>query len=442
MLIVVALICILSACISSILVNDSHFMFWSAFGDFFFFTVEWIAKFFCTSVVIVVLIVAVYYSYQCFQCLQNKVTPVIYCSDHDFYKKVEKAAPILTQCYMPTFVWGYCGHIQTIIFALWGRFNCPFIKGERVILKLDDGATLSYDIFHSRAEKPKDELMFFVAPGFANNSETDYIRTFMQYVTSLGYRCAVLNHIGTIPEIPVTSSRVFSFGNTHDLHAALTDFISKYPKSKVILFGYSLGGNLVPKYLGEDRERSPNILAGFSICSLLDANRAVNGSERWPLLRYFYQYFLARTAKQIINRHRYILLSDEIIARYDLDVNAIFSAKSLVTFDELYTRRIYNFSTLDDYYNWSSAVNYLNGIKVPMVFINALDDPLLSDILHYPVREFAGCRKKVIAIELRYGGHLGFFENNYFISESITWLEKALIQLAEAIHNDSKESNK
>lgn len=54
--------------------------------------------------------------------------------------------------------------------------------------------------------------MFFVAPGFANNSETDYIRTFMQYVTSLGYRCAVLNHIGTIPEIPVTSSRVFSFG--------------------------------------------------------------------------------------------------------------------------------------------------------------------------------------------------------------------------------------
>lgn len=45
----------------------------------------------------------------------------------------------------------------------------------------------------------------------------------------------------------------------------------------------------------------------------------------------------------------------------------------------------------------------------------------------------------MIAIELRYGGHLGFFENNYFISESITWLEKALMQLAEAIHNDSKE---
>lgn len=69
--------------------------------------------------------------------------------------------------------------------------------------------------------------------------------------------------------------------------------------------------------------------------------RAVNGSEQWPLLRYFYQYFLARTAKQIVNRHRDILLSDEIIARYNLDVNAIFSAKSLVTFDELYTRYLF-----------------------------------------------------------------------------------------------------
>ena len=64
-------------------------------------------------------------------------------------------------------------------------------------------------------------------------------------------------------------------GNTDDLHAALADYVRKYPNSKVILFGYSLGGNLVPKYLGEDRERPSNIIAGFSICSLLDANKYV-----------------------------------------------------------------------------------------------------------------------------------------------------------------------
>lgn len=56
---------------------------------------------------------------------------------------------------MPTFAWGHCGHIQTIIFALWGRFNCPFIRGERIILNLEDGATLTYDIFHSNVQKVK-----------------------------------------------------------------------------------------------------------------------------------------------------------------------------------------------------------------------------------------------------------------------------------------------
>ncbi len=149
-------------------------------------------------------------------------------------------------------------------------------------------------------------------------------------------------------------------------------------------------------------------------CKIFLIYRAVSGSDQWRVLRYFYQYFLARTIKQIVHHHRNILLSDEIIQRYNLDVNAIFSAMSLVTFDEFYTRyavfcffycadsrffvtnkfafrrRIYNFSTLVDYYKWSSAVNYLHGIKVPMIFINALDDPLLSDVLHSPVREFAG----------------------------------------------------
>ncbi len=97
MLIRVAVFCLLSACISSVLINDSYFMYWYAFGDFILFTVEWILKFLCASLAVVVLIIAVYYSYQCSQCLQNKVTPVIYCSDQDFYKTVENAAPILTQ---------------------------------------------------------------------------------------------------------------------------------------------------------------------------------------------------------------------------------------------------------------------------------------------------------------------------------------------------------
>lgn len=89
---------------------------------------------------------------------------------------------------------------------------------------------------------------------------------------------SLLVHIQQFRDAKISQLRIHSndsslLGNTDDLHAALTDYISRFPKAKVILFGYSLGGNLVPKYLGENRDRSPNIIAGFSICSLLDANR-------------------------------------------------------------------------------------------------------------------------------------------------------------------------
>lgn len=440
----VAVICtIVSAGVSYALWgNDNYFTLRYMFGDLLLFAVEWFATLLYLSVAIVLLPFTLYFSYQCLRLfyMQKKVTPLIYCCDPQFYQRIEREAPILTRAYQPPIFWGNCGHLQTIIFTFFGRFKGPAIKGERVLLKVEDGATISYDIFHPSSDvKPKEDLMFFLAPGFTSNSETDYVCTFMQYLTTSGYRCAVLNQVGTIPSIPLTAPRLFSFGYTGDLHAAITDYIARFPKFKLILFGFSFGGNLVPKYLGEeDRQRSPNILAGFSISSSLDAHKTFSAKHErwWRFPQFIYQYFLVRSAKILINRHRHILLSDEIVKRHDLDVNAIFNSRSLFTLDELYTKRIWNFATVNEYYTKGSAVHYLNNIKVPMIFINAKDDPILSDSLLSSVRAFAKNRKKVIAIELPYGGHLAFFENNYFIPESITWLERALIQLAEAIHKN------
>lgn len=436
-----AILCtILSACVSYALWGHDSY----SIADLLLVAVDWFGSllYFCAAIVL--LPVTVYFSTQCLRLFykQKKVTPSIYCCDQQFYQRIEREAPILTQPYQPPIFWGNCGHLQTIIFTLLGRYY-PSIKGERVLLRADDGATISYDIFHpSSSVKRREDLIFFLVPGITSNSETDYVCTFMQYLTTAGYRCAVLNQVGTLPSVPVTSARLFAFGYTNDLHTALTDYVARYPKPKVILFGFSFGGNLVPKYMGEeDRQRSPNILAAFSISSSLDAEKTFGAEcERWwRLPQFLYQYFLCRSAKVLINRHRNVLLSDEVVKRHDLDVNAIFSSKSLFTLDELYVKRIFGFATVTDYYRKSSAVHYLKNIRVPMIFINARDDPILSDALLSAYSAFAQSRKKVIAIELPYGGHLAFFENNFFIPESITWLERALIQLAEAIYKDCVE---
>lgn len=57
-----------------------------------------------------------------------------------------------------------------------------------------------------------DDVTVAICPGIGNSSETVYIRTFVHLAQSMGYRCAVLNHIGALNSVEVTSSRIFSYG--------------------------------------------------------------------------------------------------------------------------------------------------------------------------------------------------------------------------------------
>lgn len=57
-----------------------------------------------------------------------------------------------------------------------------------------------------------DDVTLAIVPGICNTSESVYIRVFVHYAQCHGYRCAVLNHIGALSSVPVTSSRIFTYG--------------------------------------------------------------------------------------------------------------------------------------------------------------------------------------------------------------------------------------
>lgn len=115
-----------------------------------------------------------------------------------------------------------------------------------------------------------DDITVAICPGIGNSSETVYIRTFVHYSQCHGYRCAVLNHIGALPTIPVTSSRIFTYGHTGDYAEMVANLDKRYPTTKILSVGFSLGGNLISKYLGEKSENGKNhpnsIIGGISIC--------------------------------------------------------------------------------------------------------------------------------------------------------------------------------
>lgn len=59
-----------------------------------------------------------------------------------------------------------------------------------------------------------DDITMVICPGIGNHSETHYIRTFVDYSQKQGYRCAVLNHLGALPNVELTSPRMFTYGKT------------------------------------------------------------------------------------------------------------------------------------------------------------------------------------------------------------------------------------
>jgi abhydrolase domain-containing protein 2 len=135
---------------------------------------------------------------------------IFYCKNQKFLEEFLKRAPELELPYVPTRFWGFSGHIQTIIQGVISRLHCPLVNGHRVSLKLTDGATVTYDLYHAIEQHPEHgDFTLAICPGIGNNSESVYIRRVVYNAQLHGYRVCVLNHIGTLATVPVTSPRIF-----------------------------------------------------------------------------------------------------------------------------------------------------------------------------------------------------------------------------------------
>lgn len=110
----------------------------------------------------------------------------------------------------------------------------------------------------------------------------------------------------------------------------------------------------------------------------------------WQNFRRFYLYIMTENMKGIILRHRNVLLSEEVKKRHGLSEHEIIAAATLPELDEAYTRKVHGFSSISELYTWSSSINYLNNIQLPMIFINSKDDPIVPEPLLDPVKNLAG----------------------------------------------------
>ncbi len=210
-----------------------------------------------------------------------------------------------------------------------------------------------------------------------------------------GYQVGALNLRGCSGE-PNRLPRFYHSGDTEGLDTVVEAVCQRF--ETVNLAGFSLGGNVLLKYLGEDPSRVPQAVtavATFSVpCDL--ASSADRLAE--PGNAFYMKRFIRLLGAKLREK-------EKLYPRYRYE-KAYLGMKSFHEFDEFYTAPLNGFRDAADYWNQSSSLRYLDRIERPTLLVNAQNDPFLSEAC-YPsalARSSPHFHLEVPAA----GGHCGF----------------------------------
>ena len=367
-----------------------------------------------------------------------------YSANAKFVEQILKGSPTLSEPYKPMRFWGYSGAIQTI-FESTNIFPGPLVNEERFAFRTSDGGTITYDFYKpcSQAQN-KNNITLAVVPGAWCPSKSPRICRLVKHAQINGYRAAVLNHAGVLENVPITSPRIFNVGNTSDYDGMIRHIVTRNPNTKIICIGYSVGGNIVTKYLGE-RESIPQIIAGIAVCQSYDCYETCCQQYHWENIGKFWFYALTSMHLAILQRWRVQLFSDEAKSK-GINEDEVFSAQTLIEIDDVYSRKLYGYDTVEAMHSDWSCNRYWQNITVPIVFINATDDPMIHPKLVEKAKVFVNnktiqqiesqifpCKKNRMLIEQKHGGHLAFYEGGFWKPNPITWLDRTVIGLSDSL---------
>ncbi|KJH43319.1 hypothetical protein DICVIV_10668 [Dictyocaulus viviparus] len=353
-------------------------------------------------------------------------------SDSESMKNLIGSLDILKEPYRPPGLWGRSGHLQTVAYGLLGHSSLQRAFDRRASIHSKDGSTIMFDIFEPICKhKSGLDITLALTPGIANTSESNYIRTCVHYAQERGYRCAVLNHLGALTSVKLTGNRIFSYGSTEELNAMMNQLFVDYPQSHFINIGFSLGANITTRFLIEaSEEQRKRILVGLSVCQGYSATISTPMYHDWENGRRIYNYFITENMKRLLRRN-YDQAVAPHVAKGIIDEQRLWSATSIVAFDENYNRRVAGFQSVEAFYEWCDCLPHLLKLRVPMIFLNAEDDPIIPRALWEPVKNLVSRTNNMAFILTRHGGHLGFLEGGSFAPYSVTWLDRLIVDVAD-----------
>lgn len=281
------------------------------------------------------------------------------------------------------------GHAQTIAGAFLRRGRRVEFEAER--LELEDGDFL--DLLWLRRGCKR---LAILSHGLEGSADEDYMRGMAAALSAAGWDVLSWNFRGCGEESN-RLVRLYHSGATEDLSAVVSHAALSY--ARIALIGFSLGGNLTLKYMGEAPPHD-SVVAAVAISAPVDlAASARMLDQRWSNRLYLRRFIDSLVAKVEAKALRF---------PEDIDARGSRALRTFQEFDDRYTSRLHGFRDAEDYWKQASARQFLLQITRPTLLLNALNDPFLAPEC-FPVAEAE--QNPCLFLETpESGGHLGFLE--------------------------------
>ncbi|EMD38509.1 hypothetical protein CERSUDRAFT_113689 [Gelatoporia subvermispora B] len=338
------------------------------------------------------------------------------------HEYIVNKCPSLLKPFRPAW-WLYSGHLQTGYCVVGDFSQIDKVEYDRTLLRTVDGVVV-------------------VLHGLTGGSHEAYVRAILAPVCTpveqggLGYRGIVVNFRGCAG-VPITSPQLYSAGHTDDIRVAIWHIARRYPRARLIGVGFSLGANVLTRYIAEEGIHC-RLAAGCVLACPWDTVMNSEQLENHWLHRTVYSKAMAQNLQKLIRRHFTALsgFTDHPVSQTVHDVLAL-KSPTLVQFDDTVTRLAggssppFPFATARDYYAWAASDKVLPDIRIPFLAISSEDDPIVQLI---PVD--AGGNGFVALAVTKKGGHLGWFEADQRFGRVNRWIRRPVVEWIRAACED------
>ena len=287
--------------------------------------------------------------------------------------------------------WLFNGHLETIYPAIFRKVDLKKPVRERI--NTSDGDFLDLDWYRQGSNK-----LVIINHGLEGNSSRAYILGMAKIFLENGHDVLCWNYRGCGEELN-QKAIFYHSGATYDLKSVIEHAQSGY--DELHLIGFSLGGNLVLKFLGELESQTEKIKKGVAISvplHLSSSSKKISSLEN----TLYSKRFLKTLKEKVIEKSK--------THPNDIPVQMLKNIKTLSEFDDYLTGPLHGFSDAEEYYEVNSSLFFLDKIKVPTYVLNAQNDPFLSKLC-FPLE--LGKRLDKVYFEFpSQGGHVGFTSSN------------------------------